>query len=148
MVLSNVGSHSYRVALEVQGSFGCLWCSVLKVMGSVWCFGECTAATGHLEQYYCPIWISPMGKSVCVPRGKPTVTEWCYSTCGACWVFQCFHHQPAMVDTIFNVRTYVSACNCTRGCTDTVRESALKVDSGTKGPYRTGESNRLSGEPV
>ena len=30
----------------------------------------------------------------------------------------------------FNVRTDVNVCDCTRGCTDTVRESALKVDSG------------------
>ena len=33
---------------------------------------------------------------------------------------------------IFNVRTDVSACGCTWGCTDTVRESALKVDTGSK----------------
>ena len=31
---------------------------------------------------------------------------------------------------IFNVRTDVNPCDCTRGCTDTVEESALKVDSG------------------
>ena len=45
--------------------------------------------------------------------------------------------------TIFelNVRTDVNACDYTRGCTDTVRESALKVDSGRKIPCRTGESN-------
>ena len=42
---------------------------------------------------------------------------------------------------IFNVRTDVNACDCTRGCTDTVRESALKVGSGRKIPCRTGESN-------
>ena len=42
---------------------------------------------------------------------------------------------------IFNVRTDVNACNCTRVCADTVRESALKVDSGIKIPCRTGESN-------
>ena len=42
---------------------------------------------------------------------------------------------------IFNVRTYVNACDCTRGCVDTVRESAVKVDSGRKIPCRTGESN-------
>ena len=30
---------------------------------------------------------------------------------------------------IFNVRTDVNACNRARGCTNTVRESALKVDS-------------------
>ena len=33
---------------------------------------------------------------------------------------------------IFNVRTDVDACDCTRGCTDTVSESALEVDSGGK----------------
>ena len=43
---------------------------------------------------------------------------------------------------IFNVRTDVNACGCTRrGCTDTVRESALKVDSWRKKPS-------LSGVPV
>ena len=39
------------------------------------------------------------------------------------------------------LRTDVNACDCTRGCTDTVRESALKVDSGRKIPCRTGESH-------
>ena len=34
----------------------------------------------------------------------------------------------------FNVRTDVNACDCARGPTDTVRESALKVDSGRKIP--------------
>ena len=43
---------------------------------------------------------------------------------------------------IFNVRTDVKCIRLrTRGCTDTVRESALKVDSGRKIPRRTGESN-------
>ena len=42
---------------------------------------------------------------------------------------------------IFNVRTNVNACDCTRGCKDAARESALKVDSGKKIPCRTGESN-------
>ena len=42
---------------------------------------------------------------------------------------------------IFNVRTYVNACVCTRGCPDTVRESALKDNSGRNIPCRTGESN-------
>ena len=41
----------------------------------------------------------------------------------------------------FNLRSEVNACDCTRGCPDTVRESALKVDSGRKIPSRTGESN-------
>ena len=42
---------------------------------------------------------------------------------------------------MFSVHTYVNACDCTRGCMDTVRESALKVYSGRKIPCRTGESN-------
>ena len=42
---------------------------------------------------------------------------------------------------IFNMHADVNACDCTRGCTHTVKESALKVDSGRKIPYRTGESN-------
>ena len=43
---------------------------------------------------------------------------------------------------IFNMRSDVNACDCSRGCTDTVRESALIVDSGRKIPCRTGESNQ------
>ena len=46
---------------------------------------------------------------------------------------------------IFNVHTGVNPCDCTRGCTDTVRESAPKVDSGRKIPCLTGESNLPSG---
>ena len=42
---------------------------------------------------------------------------------------------------IFNVQTDVNACDYTRGCTDTVRESALKVDSRRKIPCCTGDSN-------
>ena len=42
---------------------------------------------------------------------------------------------------IFNLRTDINACDCTRGCTDTVGESALKVDSGRKIPCHNGESN-------
>ena len=35
----------------------------------------------------------------------------------------------------------VNACDCTQGCTDTKRESALKVDSRKKIPFHAGESN-------
>ena len=37
--------------------------------------------------------------------------------------------------------TDVTACDCTWGCMDTIRESALKVDSGRKNPCRIRESN-------
>ena len=33
-----------------------------------------------------------------------------------------------MDNRIFIVRTYVNACDCTQGCTDTESESELKVD--------------------
>ena len=46
-----------------------------------------------------------------------------------------------MDSRIFIVCTDVNACHCTWGCTGTERESALKVDSGKKIPYCTGESN-------
>ena len=52
-------------------------------------------------------------------------------TYSACWVFQCFHN-PSNSDMdyrILNVHTDVNACDCTLGCTDHVREFALKVDS-------------------
>ena len=45
---------------------------------------------------------------------------------------------------IFNVRTDAYACDRTLGCPDTVRESALKVDSRRKIPCLTGESNLRS----
>ena len=38
---------------------------------------------------------------------------------------------------IFNVHTDVNACDSTRGCTDSVRESALKVDSRKKKEKKT-----------
>ena len=58
-------------------------------------------------------------------------------------VFSRFH-SPTNSDIdcrISNVRKDVNARGCTRGCTDTVREPALKVDSGRKILCRTGESN-------
>ena len=68
-----------------------------------------------------------MGNSGCFPLRKPAATESRYPTCGACLMFWCFHNPPKsdMNYRIFNVRTDVNACDCTRGCTDTVRESAL-----------------------
>ena len=42
---------------------------------------------------------------------------------------------------IFNVRTDANACDCTRECTGTVRESALKADPGGNLSCRTGEWN-------
>ena len=93
--------------------------------------------TFYFLQLYWPNGISPKG------RGKPAVTESRYPTYSARWVFPCSYNPPNsdMDYRIFNARTDVDACDCTRGCTYTVWESALKVDSGRKIPCRTGESN-------
>ena len=65
------------------------------------------------------------------------------AACSVCWVYLCCHNLPNFgIDYgIFIVRTDVNERDCTRWCTDTQRESALKVDSGKKIPCRTGESN-------
>ena len=92
----------------------------------------------HVLQLYCPNGTSPIRNSGCFPRGKPAATESCYPTYGACWVFLCFNNPPNsdMNHRIFNMHTDVNASDCAWGCTDTVRESALR-----KIPRRTGESN-------
>ena len=57
-----------------------------------------------------------------------------FAAYGACWVCLCCHNPPnSDVDYgIFNVRTNVTACDDTRGCADTVRESTRRVDFGKK----------------
>ena len=94
-------------------------------------------------QLYRPNGISPIGNSGCLPGDsqlrqsratQPTVHVRCFSR---------FRNSPHsnMDYRILNVRTDVNVCNSTRGCTDTVRDPALKVDSGRKIPCRTGGSN-------
>ena len=51
------------------------------------------------------------------------------------------HRSLNMDHRIFIVRTDVITRDCTRRCTDTEMESALKVDSGNKIPCRTGGSS-------
>ena len=57
--------------------------------------------------------------------------------------FTCFNIPPNsdMDYRVFNVHTDVNAYDCTRGYTDTVRESELKVDSGRKILCCSRESN-------
>ena len=59
-----------------------------------------------------------------------------FVACDACWVCLCCHNPPNSDRdySIFIVRTNVNACDCTRGCRDTERESALKVDSVRNAP--------------
>ena len=95
---------------------------------------------------FVPIGFFPWEYLGCLPRGQPAATEARYPTYGTCWVFQCFHNPPNsdMDYGTFHVQTNVNAWDCTCGCTDTVRESALKVDSGRKIPRRTGGSKPAS----
>ena len=53
-------------------------------------------------------------------------------------------HNPLNSDIdykVFNMRTAVNACDCTRRCMETVRESALKVDAGREIPDSIRELN-------
>ena len=58
-----------------------------------------------------------------------------------CFSVSVIHRTLDVVCRTFNMRTYVNACDCTRGCVDTIRESALKGDSGRRIPCHTKESN-------
>ena len=79
------------------------------------------------------------GKFMLLSPGKASYDRVTIPTYGACWVFYCIHYplNSNMDRVIFYVYTDVNACNCTRGCTDTVRKSALRADAGRKIPCRT-----------
>ena len=51
---------------------------------------------------------------------KPTVHAWCFIVS--------IIHQTMTWTTGSFIMCIVNACDCTQGCTDTKRESALKVD--------------------
>ena len=119
---------------------------VQTAMNLKWFWQPHSALTGGIEgpplffffflQLYFSVWISPMGNLDCFPQGKPAATESCYPTNCVCWVLWCFHDplNSNMDYRIINMRRDINACDCTCRCMDTVRESALKVDSGRKIP--------------
>ena len=66
-----------------------------------------------------------------------------------CFSVSIIHRTLDMDYGVFNERTDVDACDCARECTDTLRESALKVDSGRKKILATPENrSRVGGVPV
>ena len=75
--------------------------------------------------------IYPCCNSMLITLERPRSSSWFFFSLTFCL---CCHNPPNsdMDYRIFIVRTDVNACYCTRGCTDTERESALKVDSGKK----------------
>ena len=93
-------------------------------------------------QLYCLIGISLLGNSGLLSVSKANCDRVALPNLRC--MLGVYFHNPPNSDTdhgIFNVRTDVNACDCARGFKHTVRESALKVDSGRKIPCRTGESN-------
>ena len=90
-----------------------------------------------------PIWISPMGNSGRLLRGKPAATESRYPTYGACWMFGCFHNPPNsdMDYRIFIVRTDVNACTLLTGVYGRRKRVCTETSTRRKIPRRTEESN-------
>ena len=94
-------------------------------------------------QLFCPKWDFSHGKFGWLSPGKASCdrVKLPYLRC-ILGVLE-FHNPPKseMDYMIFNVDTDVNACDCTRGCTDTGKESAPRVVSGRKIPCRTWKSN-------
>ena len=85
-----------------------------------------------------------------VLRGGSYLRHLCYPTYSACWVFLCLHHgvrQTLTQTTGPLMCANVKACYCTWGCTDTVRESALKAD-GEKSFAALGNTTCISGGSI
>ena len=66
----------------------------------------------------------------------PQSSSWLFCCYHVCWVCLCCHNllNSDMDYRIFIMCTDVSACDCTLGCMDTERESALQADSVKKIP--------------
>ena len=98
----------------------------------------------NILHLYCPSGISPMGNSGCFPRGEPSATESRYRStvhAGCFSVSIIYHTLTWTTGSSTCPHNDVNACDCARGCTDTVRESAPKVDHRSKIPCRAGEPN-------
>ena len=113
------------------------WTAVVMIIGRFFYL--------FILQLCCPNGISLMENSGCLHRGKPAATESRYPTYGTCWVFLCFHNPPNSDEdyrvlnlTCAQMLMHVSAH---RGVWPQVKESVLKIDSGTKIPCHTRESN-------
>ena len=96
-----------------------------------------------LSQLYCLNGISPIKISGCLPRGKPAATGSRYPTYGhaGCLSVSVIHRTLTWTTGFLTCTQMLMHAIAQGGCTDTARESALKVDSGKKNPCRIGESN-------
>ena len=96
------------------------------------------------KQMYCPIWISPMGNSGCFSLGKPAAVH------AGCFSAATIHRTLTRTTGSFPCSQMLMHAIAQGGFTDTVRESALKVDSGRKKKSLAVPGNRtcVSGVPV
>ena len=62
----------------------------------------------------------------------PSLSLQCYPFLSVCAVFLCVSNGMATVLGIYNMHTGADTCDCTRGCTYTVRGSVLKAGSAKK----------------
>ena len=106
--------------------------SVCSVLATQSC--QCVQCSRHPVLSVCAVFSPPSPVSVC----SVLATQSCqcvqcsrYPVLSVCAVFSSVQTMLWLpVLGIFNVRTDVDAYGCHGGCTDTVRESALKADSG------------------
>ena len=113
--------------------------SFTRIYRSIWFF--------YFLQLYCSIRISSMGYSGRFPQGKPSVTGSRYPAYGTagCLSVSILHRTLTWTTESSTCAKTFNACDGTRGCADTERESALKVDSGQKQiPCRTGKMEAAS----
>ena len=105
----------------------------------IFTFYNCVAPVGFL----------PWGIRVAFPW-KASYDRFTLPNLRCMLVVRCCHNPPSsnMDNKIFNVRTDVHACDCTRGCADTVRESALKVDPERKSLAAPGNRTCVSSVPA
>ena len=131
----------YKPGSKFPRSLGLLGCPKRYWRGLIFFLYSCIVPLGFLSR---EIRVAFPGESQ-LRQGRATQST-VHAGC-----FKCFHNPPnsGMDCMIFHVRTDVNACDCTRECMDTVRESALNVDSRReKSLDAPGNRTCVSGVPV
>ena len=89
-------------------------------------------------------WIYPCCNSLLIVLERPQSSSWLFLLLMMHAGYACVaivHWTLPWTTGSLSCTQIINACDCTGGCTDTERESALKVDSGKKIPCRTVQSN-------
>ena len=96
---------------------------------------SCHASTMVMMMTIFKARIYPCSNSMLIALEWPQSSGWLFLSLMVHAGYVCvaiIHRTLTWTTRIFIVHTGVNACNCTQGYKDTVRESALKVDSGRK----------------